>query len=559
MKNATGVTLSTGAYSGSGKHIVINDANAFAAAGLSMPETDLGTAGYYIVTSNDNVFIMTGKETGAQNAVLAFLKHVVGMEVYGVDTVVFTKTGETMPDMVIIEKPDIPNHMMGNWRGYYETAGELSGRYLLGYTHFSHQFLQKDGADNHTSMLYLPYSTYGKSVLLGGQGHSKWYSKRGLFQTPSQLCYNAQGDADELAAMVDEAAAQILNELNKAENAAITMGQFSIMDNEDCCNCDACKADLAKYGSNNGAVVEFMNLLSAEIQERLQAQADEAGTAKREFTLYLMAYNAYEDAPSMNLSEIHFHENLGVIYAPIGASYTHSFYESQNADVATNMRNWATLSDHLYYWLYETNFGHYMIPHDSWTTSVENLRFAYECDADIVMIQGQHNQAYATGFTALKVYLNSVAGQNVNAMNDGGYQRAVNSFFANYYGKGGNEMQQLFEELQAWMNGLSGQYTGQINSGNCDALADAAYWPKDMLVSWLSLVEKAERDAAGDAKALKHIRAEGIFIRYMLIEFYGDTYSASELAAMKSSFKEDCAALGIVKATEFDNVADLWS
>ena len=559
VKNATGVTLSTGTYSGSGKYIVINDADAFAAAGLSMPETDLGTAGYYIVTSNDNVFIMTGKETGAQNAVLAFLKHVVGMEVYGVDTVVFTKTGETMPDMVIIEKPDIPNHMMGNWRGYYETAGELSGRYLLGYTHFSHQFLQKDGADNHTSMLYLPYSTYGKSVLLGGQGHSKWYSKRGLFQTPSQLCYNAQGDADELAAMVDEAATQILNELNKAENAAITMGQFSIMDNEDCCNCDACKADLAKYGSNNGAVVEFMNLLSAEIQERLQAQADEAGTAKREFTLYLMAYNAYEDAPSMNLSEIHFHENLGVIYAPIDASYTHSFYESQNADVATNMRNWATLSDHLYYWLYETNFRHYMIPHDSWTTSVENLRFAYECDADIVMIQGQHNQAYATGFTALKVYLNSVAGQNVNAMNDGGYQRAVNSFFANYYGKGGNEMQQLYEELQAWMNGLSGQYTGQINSGNCDALANAAYWPKDMLVSWLSLVEKAERDAAGDAKALKHIRAEGIFIRYMLIEFYGDTYSDSELAAMKSSFKEDCAALGIVKATEFDNVADLWN
>ncbi len=559
VKNATGVTLSTGAYSGSGKHIVINDANAFAAAGLSMPETDLGTAGYYIVTSNDNVFIMTGKETGAQNAVLAFLKHVVGMEVYGVDTVVFTKTGETMPDMVIIEKPDIPNHMMGNWRGYYETAGELSGRYLLGYTHFSHQFLQKDGADNHTSMLYLPYNTYGRSVILGGKGHSKWYSKRGLFQTPSQLCYNAQGDADELAAMVDEAATQILNELNKAENAAITMGQFSIMDNEDCCNCDACKADLAKYGSNNGAVVEFMNLLSAEIQERLQAQADEAGTAKREFTLYLMAYNAYEDAPSMNLSEIHFHENLGVIYAPIGASYTHSFYESQNADVATNMRNWATLSDHLYYWLYETNFRHYMIPHDSWTTSVENLRFAYECDADIVMIQGQHNQSYSTGFTALKVYLNSVAGQNVNAMNDGGYQRAVNSFFANYYGKGGNEMQQLFEELQAWMNGLSGQYTGQINSGNSAALANAAYWPKDMLVSWLSLVEKAETDAAGDAKALKHIRAEGIFIRYMLIEFYGDTYSASELAAMKSSFKEDCAALGIVKATEFDNVADLWS
>jgi hypothetical protein len=200
-----------------------------------------------------------------------------------------------------------------------------------------------------------------------------------------------------------------------------------------------------------------------------------------------------------------------------------------------------------------------MIPHDSWTTSVENLRFAYECDADIVMIQGQHNQAYATGFTALKVYLNSFAGQNVNAMNNGGYQRAVNNFFANYYGKGGNEMQQLFEELQGWLNGLSDHYTGQINGSNRDTLNNAAYWPKDMLVSWLSLVEKAEKDAAGDAKALKHIQAEGIFIRYMLIEFYGSTYSASELAAMKSSFKEDCAALGIVKAAEFDDVADLWS
>ena len=97
-----------------GKFIVFNDADLFKKAGLTMPAVDLDSTGYYIKTAGDNVFLMTQQDFGARYAVIAFLKHVLGMQVYGQDTFVYTKDGTTLPDMDITEKPDIGNILLGN-------------------------------------------------------------------------------------------------------------------------------------------------------------------------------------------------------------------------------------------------------------------------------------------------------------------------------------------------------------------------------------------------------------------------------------------------------------
>ena len=66
--SATGAKLSAASYNGqtyseNARFIVLNIGEMFDGAGLNMPQTELGSAGYYIKTAGNSVFIMsTGKE-----------------------------------------------------------------------------------------------------------------------------------------------------------------------------------------------------------------------------------------------------------------------------------------------------------------------------------------------------------------------------------------------------------------------------------------------------------------------------------------------------------------
>ena len=93
-------------WSDSAKYIVVGVEELFEDAGLTMPQEKLGPSGYYIKSVGDSVFIQTENAFGYQRAATAFLDHVVGYEMYAGDTVEFEKTGETLPTMEIVERPD---------------------------------------------------------------------------------------------------------------------------------------------------------------------------------------------------------------------------------------------------------------------------------------------------------------------------------------------------------------------------------------------------------------------------------------------------------------------
>ena len=560
----SGVTLpivTADQYTADGKFIVINNDALFAAAGQTMPD-NLGVSGYRIVTVNDNVFLQSVGVEGIQYAAAAFLKHTLGLEVYGTPDSISVVAGSWawMPDFNITEQPDIDTQIMGNWRD----SANADVQYLMGYTDYADYFLMsKDndgngvydyGSDNHTSMNYLPKNTY-YSV---SNGNWKWYSGESMWDSivnvPDQLCYTAHGDSAELAEMVQAAADEMMVRINA--QPTVLAGQFSVSDTHTACTCATCTASKEKYGTDAAAVIQFINLLGAEIQERLQAQADEAGTEKREFTLYLMAYHEYAIAPVTKNTDGSYSpidesvvcgENVGVLYAPIEAMYTYDLYHDVNSDIAENMEKWASLSDHMYYWLYETGFKNYMVPFGSWFTSTENLRHSYNNNADIVMIQGQYNAQNSTGFTTLKVYLNAETGLNVNA----DYDALVDKFFSKYYGAAGEPMQQYYEELEAWLNDLAIYHPDMFNGWIANEGQNAAeYWPEELLLHWQELLEEAKTLAAGDTTALNHITDESMFVRYMLITAYG----YSDLAA---DFNADAESRGFTHLSEQETLGDL--
>ena len=558
----SGVTLpivTADQYTAGGKFIVINNDNLFASAGLVMDER-LDVAGYMIQTVGDNVFLQSAGVEGIQYAAASFLKHVLKLEVYGTPDSISVPAGSWawMPDINIIEQPDIATHIMGNWRDY----ANADVQYLMGYTDYADYFLMSldnnsngtydIGTDNHTSMNYLPRETYYDS-------HWKWYSGTSQFSqwfnAPDQLCYTAHGSSSELAAMVQAAADEMMVRIN-AQPKAIA-GQFSVSDTETACQCSYCKDYANAHGGTPAAaVIRFVNLLSEEIQSRLQAQADAAGTEKREFTLYLMAYHEYATAPVTKNADGTYSpvdetvvcgENVGVLYAPIEAMYTTDLYDDVNAAIAENMEKWASLSDHMYYWLYDTSFKNYFVPYGSWNASVKNMGHSYNNNASIVFIQGQFNTQASSGFTTLKVYLNAAAAWNVNS----DYDALVDTFFANYYGAAGEPMRTLFNELEAHLKQLEINYPSVFNGWHSnDGQAAATYWPETTLNEWMNLIEQAKTLAAGDTSALNHITDESMFIRYLLITAYG----RSDLAA---DFNSDAAARGFTHLSEQETLGTL--
>ena len=540
-------------YTVGGKFIVVNVPELFGEASLSMPQADLGTTGYYAKTSGDSVFLMSEHPDGMRYAVISFLKNVLGMEIYGQDTFRYTKDGSTMPDMEIVEKPDIDTLLMGNWRDTFSR----DALYLMGYSDYKSLFLSIQGHDNHTSLLYMPVETYYNE-------HPTWYSAQ-----KDQLCYTAGGDPEELDALISEAARLML--ANLEANPDISAGQFTMADTWTSCQCDGCKASAEKYGTRSAAVVQFTNKLSRKIQSGLQKEADANGTKKRDFTLYLMAYHMFVEPPVIKNADGSYSpvdesvicdEDVGVVYAPIEALYIHNFYEQENVDSAEMMKAWSTLSSKMYYWLYQTNYAGYLYPFDSWDSDVENLRFCHENNVDIVMLQGQHNMACSTGFTSLKVYTDSLAAMDLSL----NYQDMVNDFFQNYYGPAAQPMQQYFEELQSWMRHLAEaypvEYTGRISN---ELLSGESYWPRELLLRWQGLIDQAyaeleahKNDDPYYATYVNHINMESIFLRFELISSHSGIYSAEQLLTMKQSFKADCMALGITHEREQRELTEVY-
>ena len=557
----SGVTLpivTADQYSDDGKFIVINNDTLFAGAGLTVLE-DLGVSGYVIKTVGDNVFLQSGGVEGIQYAAAAFLKHTLGLRTYGTADMINNVAGQWawMPDFNITEKPDIDTHIMGNWRD----SANADVQYLMGYTDYADYFLMSadsdgngvydHGTENHTSMNYLPKNTYWSLT----NGNWKWFSGESQWESiinvPDQLCYTAHGDSAELEEMIQTAAEQMLVRI-KAQPTAIA-GQFSVSDTHSACTCSTCTASYNTYGTHAAAVIQFTNKLNTKLRELMAADAE---TADREFTLYLMAYHEYAIAPVTKNADGSYSpiddsvicdEGVGVLYAPIEAMYTYDLYSNINNDIAENMEMWASLSDHMYYWLYETQFKNYFVPFGSWRASALNMRHSYLNNADIVMIQGQHNTKASSGFTTLKVYLNAAFAQNVNA----DYDALVDAFFTEYYGAAGDTMRQIFDELEAWLNDLAVYHPNLFNGFIANEGQEAAaYWPEELLLHWQALLEQAETEAAGSATALNHITDESMFVRYLLITQYG----YSNLAA---DFNTDAAARGFTYLSESETLGTL--
>lgn len=534
--------------------ILLGDSAYQASKNIPVSDKDIGTSGYQIYTKDNAAYIRVGGQLGFQQAAIAFLKQTIGYNRYSAKIVTYTRDAATLPDMDIVERPDFDFRTQSN-------KVETSTSYEMGFLTLAETFyMDNETQPFHNSFNYLPPTKYKDS-------HPDWYSNKG-----NQICYTAHGNETEYNAMLDEVYNGMVSRLKK--NATVGAMTFSIEDNPDACNCEACQANAAKYGADSGSVVKFINALDDKVQAYLEGEAKKTNTPKRELNLLFFAYHRTEKpcvtknadgSFTPNSKDVICNPHVGPYIAPISACFTKSFYNEDNSDYADSIKGWGALSNKLYIWLYETNFSHYLYPLNSYSTMIESYRFAYENHGMYMFNEGQHNQGATTSFGRFKEYFNSVSLFDVNT----DYNTIVNDFFENYFAEGGVAMKRYFQELQEQCAYIEQTYSYDINGTIYNNIAQQQYWPKKLLDRWNGYIEEAKEAILPYQKSNRvlyealedNIILESIFPRYALLNHYSGKYSADTLMALRRSFKKDCQRVNVTKLNEnqdMDSVFSSW-
>ncbi len=583
VNDATGVTLLSensseeivANWSKNDKVIVFDCKDIFAKAELTVP-TSIGNSGYYIKTVGNTVFITCNSSDAYQVGAIKFLDAVLGYDMLAEDCVIYEKSGETMPDMDIIEKPDFA------YRAAPTFTWSDSTVYGMGYQYANldsvYMPVPYRGASwtltVHNCFNYLPPEIYNNPDDPDNY-HPNWFWKAGIVNE-QQLCYTAGGDETEYNLMVDT----LYEHLYQTVLAYPDMSNITVThyDNQSACNCEACLEAKQQYGAISATIIKFLNDVDDKLQADLQALADEKGEPKREVNILFFAYHATKDSPTVLGEDGEYHaiseevimnENVGVLIAPIESYYTSTFYDDINIEKGEteNIKSWSALTDTVFIWAYQSMFRSYMYPYMTWDTQMENTRFFIENNAVYLFNHGQHNQKNASVFMTLKYYVDSKAQINVNV----NYKDLQEKFFKYYFREAAEPMQEMFYQIQANLMWIEENHpsdlSGKIGNDNATCLiAKQTYWSYQLLQSYLGYIDEAyaaieqyKGNAPETYEMLKnHINIESMFPRYALLTLYSEQMEQTQRDQMRLEFISDCNALGMKQQGEYATMDELF-
>lgn len=564
--------------------IVYGFNDAFESLGLTMPEDDISSTGYYIKTQGNVVFIEAYGSDGYRLGGLAFLREVIGYDMISETCIVYDREATTMPCMEIIERPDFDYRQIQN--NY--TSVEVYGMGMHTHTDI---WMPVNGWDMHNTLYYIPVDVYANE-------HPDWYRSDRL-----QACYTAHGNKSEYELLLQTVFSVVKEKM--AEYPTLENISFTAMDGtgQDSCWCDTCLEYKALYGTPAATCIYFMNDLNVLVQnyiaenepgrvmnltffayhdaepapvERVQRTdengnviwgepiLDEEGNCQP-LQRYAMDENRkfIKDSSGNYVKEVD--ENGNPVYllcdehvypwlAPIYSKFTSSFYDEENKSYAQNVSSWYAVSTNVYVWIYGTNFKYYLYPYNTWSTCVETYRYLKECGVKYVWNQAQERNQ-ATAFTDLKDYIDSKFLFDVNA----DYGAVIDKYFTNYYLDASEEMRALFELIQAQSAYLE-ETVPTISGGIYDEIGAPEYWPRLLLEEMIGLIDQAyakvekykNSDPTLYENLVRRIKQESIFPRYVLCTYFGDYYA--NIREMREEFRDDWNALGftIYKETDGD-------
>ncbi len=530
-------------YSSTGRYISVGNTTLAEAAGVS--GEDVAEAGFIIKTVGDSVYLVGGDDHGTLNSVYEFLYRTIDFRTYYSDVYHYDKRDTV--ELLDFDVKDVPDftYRLRNY-GVLDSDEAYSNRMRL--VSPSDIWIPVGGNYWHNALDYLPSENYPDKA-------DKWYSADG-----KQLCFNAHGIESEWQEMYGE----ILKKAKECVDSYPTLHNitFTQMDGAYWCKCDACNAEIAKYGTGAPAIIRICNKLAEDLNNYL------AGTG-RVINVCLFAYGSSSTAPAVKNADGSYSpidescvcgENVYVFCAPQNADYRYSAFDPKSI-WSENAKAWASLTEQMYFWVYSTNFDNYMMPYNTFDAMQGNYQFMKSVGANYVFDQSQWNQKIGPGWSLLKMWLNSKLTWNVNL----DFNALLDEFFANVYLDAEEPMREMFEMYRMHMRYIQSRY--DIEKGTNVNLLKSEYWPKAWLDQVLAKADEAykaieplkKRDPEMYDAVYDRICLETISFRYIDISLYNGLKDSQKQLADKKQFKLDTERLGLTLFNELNSINTLWS
>ncbi len=568
------------------KYIIFGCRDKFEEVGLTMPTFEkIGVSGYYIATWGSNVFIEAYSKHGYQMAALSFLRETLGYDMMSEDLVIYEKDGKVMPAMEITERPDFD---------YRQASNKLSvtADYGMGWNG-RNLWISPGGQWVHNAL----YFTDDAAKV----NHPKWFSDDAK---KAQPCWNAHGDEDEYALMVETYTQSVINfMIAEPHKNNIMISQMDGTADQPIrrCTCTACNASFDYYGDTmGGAALSFINDVSEGVEKYLNSEEGIAffGTEK-EMNIYIIVYGMERTPPlerdergyykydenglGIPKYECTFDENgeatqvldedgnpvrlkcsnlVNIFYASSGSDYTNSFYDVENQKYASEVMGWAGLGKKFAFWAYERNYWNYLYPYNSYDSNFETMRFFKSMGASYIYWEGTWENPNSTSFCKLNDYLDAKCAFNVNY----NYYELLDKWFTHYFKEASVPMRKYFDAVTTRCREMEYYIGGAVHS---DKLAEASVWPEGLINTFMGYFDEAykaiEKYQASDPDMYevlhKHILIESLFPRWVLCTTYENSFGEEDLRRIRTEFLEDFYNLQNTthkEAYKIEDVTKFW-
>ena len=515
---------------GDGKFLSIGENNLSKNAGIVFDYSVLKSQGYIIKTVGKNVYMGGAGDYGSLYSVYGLAEHLLGYDYYYTDSMKINRGLSELPlyNYDVVDVPDI--EYRDATYAYVTNSAQVANRYRM-MTRATY-ICPVQELMGHNVLTW-----FGKDENLAT--HSDWFNNE---KKPTQLCFTAHGKTDERAAMLAYGIEVLKESLIKYPDKSVVL--FSCEDNKDVCDCNACKDAKKYYGSDSGAMLAMINDIKRAIDEWFE---QDGAAYKRNLMISFYAYLGYENAPTQNIRC-----EAGVVpyVAPIHADYMVPLTNKANVAAYAQIEKWKAISEDVHFYLYDTNYNGYFTPYNTFESMQENYRYVALSGSSCMHNLGQGNQPnISTGFSVLKVYLQSKLGWNVNA----DINTLLDGFFDGYYDVASDWMRKYFDEwrmqaiIQHDVVGYSGMDTIYRD------VVKREYWPKQLLERWIGYMDKAmesievykETNLMLYRQLYNHIAAERIDLYYLYVEIYSNEIDVTLKDSYKLLVRDDANNIGL--------------
>ena len=331
-----------------------------------------------------------------------------------------------------------------------------------------------------------------------------------------QVCYSKQE-------AIDLASNKLINNyINTASGPYLMLG---VTDGIGSCDCDECRENETLYGGAAGVQMRFMNAVARNVE----AYMDENGINK---TIYLVAfaYYSYRQPPVklVNGEYVAVDESVipkkdgkvrvGVMYTPIEACYTHPISDEvetcdKNAQIAEEMKAWASIADYLMMYSYGTNFQAYKYHFNNWSHIGDSIRFYEKCGLKYYFEQACAQNGISP-MSSMRAYVRSKLAWN-SAYNT---QDLIDEFIEHYYGDGAESVKQYFGAV---MENFERIYTidgTEDHNIYYSKITNNESWTRLLVKELQSYLEKADYKIDVGSSNRKDVYKERVFREYFLLK-----------------------------------------